>query len=629
MSRIITITAVLLIFSALIGGMIAFAQTAVDPPTELYVRTVPDGAAVLVDGKLVGESDDLFDVEPGTRKIVVKLDGYEPSSKEVTVPASRIERVVLKLKKRTDAAKALAEKATFGPVIEQVLNNIIRRGGSRTAEMLDLDTQRRATMREFGKDDRQTHRWIREQKVDVVGPMGKGPPVLLLFDTAVVAIPNNQWQTITASQIVNNWALSQQEPDKISTLPTSPSDLEEKTCIFKTREGGLGVLQIVGASDNSQGVKIRYKMIKDKAEPAASLLWTCAMHPQIALPKPGKCPLCAMDLISHRRRHFVRLVVGKDRMTFEGKDAASWEELPGLLEKVPNREQTVLEIAFASDEVTLKEKKLAIAVASSWARQFGYEYTSDIGAHPLGSKGSSTQRVPRVKNKVLLPDSGNPRPVKTQPEVGATDVDPNLTEIRATFDRDMDTDQFSWCGGGPHFPKLNGDPKWIDRRTCVLPVKLEKGKAYRLAVNWGRFQNFQSVDGRPATPTALYFCTRGASPELVAKMTPPKVVELSIANGAKDVPPGRTKLAVTFDQAMGEGMSWCNGPDTPKLEPVEGSAWSDDKKTCGTYALLEPGRSYTIYLNAERFGNFMNELGVSLPPTTWKFTTAAAGGGRD
>jgi Cu(I)/Ag(I) efflux system membrane fusion protein len=26
-------------------------------------------------------------------------------------------------------------------------------------------------------------------------------------------------------------------------------------------------------------------------------IWTCAMHPQIRMPKPGKCPICGMDLI--------------------------------------------------------------------------------------------------------------------------------------------------------------------------------------------------------------------------------------------------------------------------------------------------------------------------------------------
>ncbi len=25
--------------------------------------------------------------------------------------------------------------------------------------------------------------------------------------------------------------------------------------------------------------------------------WTCSMHPQIRQPRPGKCPICAMDLI--------------------------------------------------------------------------------------------------------------------------------------------------------------------------------------------------------------------------------------------------------------------------------------------------------------------------------------------
>ena len=30
---------------------------------------------------------------------------------------------------------------------------------------------------------------------------------------------------------------------------------------------------------------------------ASDTTWTCAMHPQIRQPKPGKCPICGMDLI--------------------------------------------------------------------------------------------------------------------------------------------------------------------------------------------------------------------------------------------------------------------------------------------------------------------------------------------
>ncbi len=37
--------------------------------------------------------------------------------------------------------------------------------------------------------------------------------------------------------------------------------------------------------------------IAENTETAAENTWTCAMHPQIRMHEPGKCPICAMDLI--------------------------------------------------------------------------------------------------------------------------------------------------------------------------------------------------------------------------------------------------------------------------------------------------------------------------------------------
>ncbi len=34
-------------------------------------------------------------------------------------------------------------------------------------------------------------------------------------------------------------------------------------------------------------------------------IWTCAMHPQIQMPEPGKCPICAMDLIPLKQSNVV------------------------------------------------------------------------------------------------------------------------------------------------------------------------------------------------------------------------------------------------------------------------------------------------------------------------------------
>lgn len=59
------------------------------------------------------------------------------------------------------------------------------------------------------------------------------------------------------------------------------------------------------------------------------------------------------------------------------------------------------------------------------------------------------------------------------------------------------------------FPTLNGDPKYLaDKRTCVLPVKLEPGKTYAIWVNSARFTNFKDADGNSAVPYLLVFRTK-------------------------------------------------------------------------------------------------------------------------
>lgn len=40
----------------------------------------------------------------------------------------------------------------------------------------------------------------------------------------------------------------------------------------------------------------------DSTAEASGQVWTCSMHPQVRLPKPGKCPICSMPLIPAKRR---------------------------------------------------------------------------------------------------------------------------------------------------------------------------------------------------------------------------------------------------------------------------------------------------------------------------------------
>lgn len=100
--------------------------------------------------------------------------------------------------------------------------------------------------------------------------------------------------------------------------------------------------------------------------------------------------------------------------------------------------------------------------------------------------------------------------VKTVPEAGASEVDPKLTEISVTFSKEMTDGQWSWSTmTADSFPKVGGDPKFEkDKKTCVLPVKLEPGKTYAIWVNSAKFTGFKDSDGHPAVPYLLVFKTK-------------------------------------------------------------------------------------------------------------------------
>ena len=101
--------------------------------------------------------------------------------------------------------------------------------------------------------------------------------------------------------------------------------------------------------------------------------------------------------------------------------------------------------------------------------------------------------------------------VKTVPESGAKDVNPRLPQIRVTFDQNMTVGRnYSWVGGGPTFPKTRGEPQWINKRTCAVPVALEPGHEYWLSINSDKFTNFRSEAGTPAVPYPISFSTTGA-----------------------------------------------------------------------------------------------------------------------
>lgn len=216
--------------------------------------------------------------------------------------------------------------------------------------------------------------------------------------------------------------------------------------------------------------------------------------------------------------------------------------------------------------------------------------------------------------------------VATSPEIGATDVDPGITEITVTFDRDMDTSGYSWTGGPPLFPPTDdGGPRWKDSRTCALPVSLAAGEYYRVGINATSFHNFRSSVGQPAPCTAIYFTTKGASKAVESRVRKPEIVKMVPENGATDVDPKTKALRVSFNVPMGGGMSWTGGGDTFP-EPREGkqAKWSGNSKTCTLPVTLRPDHAYRIGINSLSHINFQSKWGVPVEPVVYEFRTAAS-----
>ena len=136
----------------------------------------------------------------------------------------------------------------------------------------------------------------------------------------------------------------------------------------------------------------------------------------------------------------------------------------------------------------------------------------------VNASASSTYASKTVKSQQSTPtpeltyESLPPSVVKTSPQAGDTAVDPALDEVRVTFSKDMLTERmWAFCQVSadtfPQHPEGKQVHYLADKRTCVLPVKLQPGKTYVIWINRGRFNSFRDTQNNPSVPYLLVFET--------------------------------------------------------------------------------------------------------------------------
>ena len=106
--------------------------------------------------------------------------------------------------------------------------------------------------------------------------------------------------------------------------------------------------------------------------------------------------------------------------------------------------------------------------------------------------------------------AARPSVVKTVPQCGDMQVDPQTREISVTYSKEMMDKTWSWSTADEgEFPEMVGQPKYLaDKKTCVVEVKLKPKTTYAIWFNSDKFHNFKDKDGRPAVPYLLVFETK-------------------------------------------------------------------------------------------------------------------------
>jgi thiol-disulfide isomerase/thioredoxin len=156
-----------------------------------------------------------------------------------------------------------ADSHTFGPVIERMVCD-----ESAGKDMfIDFDTGRVTSQPDVPPEPGETFEsWLKKIGADAMGSVGGRGNIegLACWEMVVIPVDNASWDNIDkASYFLQFFEIS--SPGS-PVFMTGKSELPV-TYMFKTREGGIGILQIIGISDNPKGVKIQYKLLQSsKAE---------------------------------------------------------------------------------------------------------------------------------------------------------------------------------------------------------------------------------------------------------------------------------------------------------------------------------------------------------------------------
>jgi serine/threonine protein kinase len=147
------------------------------------------------------------------------------------------------------------QNLSFGPVMERVISL----AAAGTNYLIGFKTGAlRTPPPEISGSIQEIYQWgLGEQMDAAAGIIGSN--VLTGFDLVTVIAPAQCWEELTPAQAARRLEL---EPRvSFTTISYGNGSALPETCVFKTREGGIGILQVTDLVSNPPGLKVRYKFL--------------------------------------------------------------------------------------------------------------------------------------------------------------------------------------------------------------------------------------------------------------------------------------------------------------------------------------------------------------------------------
>jgi hypothetical protein len=116
--------------------------------------------------------------------------------------------------------------------------------------------------------------------------------------------------------------------------------------------------------------------------------------------------------------------------------------------------------------------------------------------------------------------------------------------------------------------------------------------------------------------------------DVSVKAMPPVVVKTVPEAGDTKVDPATAEIRVTFSKAMTDkSWSWSQISDETFPKIAGKPRYLKDGKTCVLSVKLEPGKTYVLWLNSQKFRNFKDKDGQPAVPYLLVFETKSSGSG--